>query len=171
MGRDMMLPGSAMALFCVYFYVLTLGDMRYMYMSARGLFWEQRWRAIAETVLNLVLNIVLGKLFGVYGIIVATMVSLLLCNYIWSNRITFRAFFGMSYLKKYYGYQGRYTAVTVLVCLAAYAVCSVVSIDSIILTLLFRAAVCVVLPIPIYYLVYRKTAEFKYLTGKLLHKA
>ena len=94
MGEKMMLPLPAVALFCVYFYILKLGDMRFMYSTANGLWWHHRHRAIGETIANLLLNIVLGMFFGIYGIIFATIISMLLCNFLWATKITFNHYFG-----------------------------------------------------------------------------
>ena len=74
MGKNMMLPMSAVILLSLYFYLLKLGDIRALYSSAKGIWWEQRYRAIGETLMNLALNIILGRLFGVHGIILATMI-------------------------------------------------------------------------------------------------
>jgi len=73
--KDMLLPFGAAALFAVYFYVLKMGDIRHVYVSAKGLWWENRYRAIAEALGNLVLNYILGKYFGIYGILAATLIT------------------------------------------------------------------------------------------------
>ena len=75
-GKDMMFPFPVVILFCVYFYVLKMGDIRAIYSDACGLWWENRWRNILEALANLVLNFIFGNLWGVYGIISATLISL-----------------------------------------------------------------------------------------------
>ena len=113
MGKDMLLPMSAAVMFSMYFYMLKLGDVQSMYSSANGLWWEQRYRALCETALNLTLNILLGKYFGVHGIILATMISLMTCNYIWGSCILFRHYFSFTWLKQYFIYQGKQTALVI----------------------------------------------------------
>lgn len=88
-GEDMMLPFGMAVLFMMYFYVLKMGDIRGLFVDAAGLWWEQRWRAIAETLANLVLNIALGWYFGVWGIVAATLISLFCINFCWGSRIVF----------------------------------------------------------------------------------
>lgn len=168
MGKDALLPFGIVILFSIYFYMLKMGDMRYMYMTANGLFWKHRWRSIVETVLNIVLNIVLGMHFGIYGIIAATMISIISCNFVWANRITFENYFGVQYLKKYYAYQIRYLVINAVVCLVTFGICSILEINSVLLTLLFRTLICVLMPGIMYYLIYKEEITWvrRYIVGK-----
>ncbi len=170
MGADMLLPGSAVLLLSLYFYLLKMGDMRSMYTSASGLWWDQRWRAVGETVMNVVLNIVLGKLIGIHGIILATMISLFLCNYLWAAWITFRRYFSVSRLPDYYRYQGTQTLVTLLAGAAAYGLCVLLSPESPALQLAVRAAVCLLVPNLIFFAVYRKNPLFAFAKATILQR-
>ena len=165
MGEDMLLPMSAVGLICLYFYLLKLGDVRSMYHAANGLWWEHRYRAVCETVLNLVLNISLGKLFGVHGIILATIISLFFCNYIWGCAITFRLYFKKEHRRDYHLYQGTQSFLVMLVAAMTYGVCVAIPVEGALMQLLVRAVICVLLPNVIFFLAYRKTDSFQYLKG------
>lgn len=167
MGEDLMLPFPAVCLLCVYFYLLKLGDIRSMYSSANGLWWEQRYRAIGETVLNLVLNITLGRIFGVYGIIAATIISLFLCNYLWSVGITFRLYFSIRRRRDYYLYQGKQSILVMIACFITYGICEMMPINSVLIQLLYRAVICLLVPNILFYTVYRKSEMFLYARKKL----
>ena len=155
MGKDMLLPGAVVVEMCLYFYVSHLGDMKMLYTSANGLWWQHRWRSIVETLLNLALNIGLGKLFGVYGIVAATIISLLSCNFIWGTHITFKWYFKTIRISKYFSYQGFYFGVNAFTAGLTYLLVSRVSFTEPIITLLFRAIACVVIPGICYFLIYR----------------
>ncbi len=77
----LMLSDSAMMLLCIYLYTLCMGDVRSVYVTSAGLWWEGRYRSAAEAASNIVLNIVLGKYFGISGIIVATILSMLAIDF------------------------------------------------------------------------------------------
>lgn len=111
MGESMMLPFAAIALLAAYFYILKLCDIPSVYSAANGLWWEHRYRAIVETICNLVLNIGLGKLYGVLGIIVATNISVFLCNFVWGTLIIFKNYFSV---KKYYTFMKHNAAQTLV---------------------------------------------------------
>lgn len=61
--------------FATYFYTLKIGDIRGLYSDAAGLCWKNRYRAIAESLANIILNIILVQIYGVLGII-----TMLACN-------------------------------------------------------------------------------------------
>lgn len=169
MGKNMMMPFSAVALLCMYFYLLRLGEIRSMYNSANGLWWEHRYRALTETILNLALNILLGKFFGVFGIILATMISLFVCNYLWSTRIVFNKFFSISRMKQYYQYQGKESFIMIISAAVTYTICRMIPIIQPFQQLIIRALVCVIVPNLIYFLAFRKTDQFQY-AKKLITK-
>lgn len=162
MGDEMMLPFSAVILFCVYFYILKLGDVKSMYNSANGLWWKHRYRAICETLLNLILNISFGYIWGVHGIILATIISLFLCNYIWATRIIFKFYFITIRIGEYYLYQGKQSLIVAISALVTYIVCSSLSISSTIMELLVRGFICIILPNVLFIVIFRNNEAFKF---------
>ena len=168
MGSRMLLPFPAVCLLSGYFYLLKLGDVRSMYATAKGLWWDMRYRAIGETLLNVLLNIILGKFFGVYGIIAATIISLFFCNYLWAVNITFRLYFSLDRRKDYYRTQGLHTLLTLAACLLSYAACSLFSPAQPIAAVAVRAAVCILVPNAVFFLAYRKSDRFRYARGKMI---
>ena len=170
MGEDMLLPMSAVVLLCIYAYLVKLGDIRSQYTSATGLWWEQRYRAIGETLLNLVLNITLGRFFGVYGIIIATIISLLLCNYIWSVKIIFTHYFEPSKRKDYYLYQGRQTLLTIIAAVLTYLLCVAIPLESVLQQLIIRLAICIIVPNLLFIAAYRKTNTYQYAKQRILKR-
>ncbi len=170
MGKEMLLDNKSLLLFVVYFYSLKLGDMRSQYNSTNGLWWEHRWRAIFETVANLVLNIILGKFYGIPGIIVATMISLLLFNYIWGVRITFHFCFDDSYKRNYYLYQFKYTIVNIIVGCVTCFICQNVAFSLTLYTLIIRFIICLIVPLILFYFIYHKSEEFCYAKNKILNR-
>jgi len=164
MGKDMLMPIAVVVEMCLYFYVSHLGDMKMLYTSANGLWWHHRWRSIIETLMNLALNIGLGMLFGVYGIVAATIISLLSCNFVWGTGITFNLYFNEKRINKYFKYQGLYFAVNTFVCIITFLISSAFSSSTLFLTLVLRFGLCVVIPATMYYLIYRNYR----LTGKAI---
>ena len=162
MGKDLMLDFSTVLLLVAYFYLLKLGDMRTLYASGLGLWWEQRYRSVAETLMNLVLNIVLGKLYGIKGIIIATIVSLFLCNYIWSTRITFQKYFSMARMKAYYAMHLGLTATMLIAGGLTYYLCTLLPFGNMIVMCLVRLILCAVVPNIIFFIIYRRSKEMMY---------
>ena len=99
-----------------------MGDIRSIWVNAVGLFWEIRWRAILEAVLNLVLGFVFIKLWGVNGLLIGTLTSLFFINFIYSSSITFKYYFGYSRLSSYYLTQFLHFFIMVLSCGAVFII-------------------------------------------------
>jgi len=162
MGDTMLLPFGAVVLMCIYFYVLKMGDMKYLYNTANGLWWKLRWRAIIETILNVVLNILLGKLWGVYGIIAATIISLITINFIWGTTILFKEYFKLDRLFQYYKYQIVYLIVTVVICAITYYISNVlITVEGLMLGFIVKAIVSLTLSVFFYWIIYFKTDIFR----------
>ncbi len=167
MGEEMMFSFPIVVLFCLYFYLLKMGDMRSIYMTTNGFWWEHRYRALVEAIGNLVLNIVLCRFFGVYGIIIATILTIFICNFLWGSHITFRLYFGKDKLGEYYRYQFKYLATTVILCVITYLFCIALPIRNIFLNLIVRGILCVVIPNVLWILLYHHKSEFSYVLSIL----
>ena len=111
MGQDMLVPDTAMFLFCGLFFMLRQGDVNSVYYQAAGLWWQGRWRSVIEAASNLVLNLALGKLFGLTGILCATIISYTIA-YFYGSRYTFTCFFRNGKLPVFYLDNMKYLLVT-----------------------------------------------------------
>lgn len=165
MGEGMMLPDSVVVLLCIYFYLLKIGDMRSMYSTVNGLWWQHRWRSICEAAANIILNILLAKYWGIHGIILATILTIFFIQTLWGVRIVFRHYFGMQYMWSYYKYHAAYAVVTAVLGVVTGMACSLVPECGAIMNLLLRAAVCLVLPNIFYILFYHRLSGFNRIKG------
>ncbi len=145
MGKDMLLPFPVVLLLAFYFYLLKIGDIPSVYSYVKGLFWKHRYRALVETIGNLILNIILVREYGVYGIVIATIITLLLAGLIWGGKIVFDNYFGIEKLRTYFGFHIICLFVTALVTAFFYYICEALPFDGV-YHLILRAVVCVVIP-------------------------
>lgn len=123
-GEARMFPMPAVILLCIYFYALCMGDVRTVYVTSDGLWWEGRYRSALEAVANIVLNILLGKYMGISGIILATILSILIINFGYGTTIIYRHYFKNGKLYQFYQQHFFYAVVTAATAFIVYAVCS-----------------------------------------------
>lgn len=160
MGQDMLLPISSVVLFCIYFLELCMSDMISLYKDAAGLWWHGRYRTVVEAIANLILNFVLGYLYGINGIIFASVITMLFIGLGYGGYIVFHHYFVTSSVKKYFATLLLFIFITSVVCAGTYSICSLIPLDGILL-LICRAVICVVLPNIIMIVIYHRTATFK----------
>ena len=168
MGKDLMLGYYEVAAFCLYFYVLKMGDIRWVYFEGAGLWWQAKYIAVSEIALNLFLNILLAKYWGVFGVIVATLFSLFFVNFICSARILFKFYFRNGRLHEFFTDHTYYFAVTLSIIALCNYICEIlfpelsgVTLFSGILVLLSRFLICTILSFAVYFIVYHKTVRYK----------
>ena len=159
-GDSLMLPFGTMALFCVYLYVMTLSDIKNVYYTARGLWWEGRWRAVLEFAANAVLQFFAAKYFGIAGIMLSTIITMASVNFLFDTYILFANYFTNASLSEHVFRCLLYLLIAVAVSVVTYLVCALLPFYGL-LGLFVRAIVCAVLPNILFFLAYRKTSVFE----------
>lgn len=159
-GAELMLPFGTMLLFALYLYIISATDIQNVYYTAKGLWWEGRWRSILEVCVNLILNIVGAKFFGIWGVLMATIISMVLINFLYNSRILFKNYFTDQRIFPYYLKQLAYLIITAGVSAVTYMLCALIPIAGV-LGLALKACVCLAVPNVLFLVVYCKTKEFK----------
>lgn len=160
MGEQYMFDFPVVICLCMYFYALQMGNIRSTYTVSAGLWYQGRYRAVAETISNLVLNIVLGKLFGIYGIILGTFISLVIFNFIYGSQILFKYYFKNNKLLEFFKDHALYCMSTLIISGITYYLTSFIILNGII-ELIVKLLICIVVPNILYYVFYRKTKLYK----------
>lgn len=160
MGGEYLFNYGIVILFCIYFYVLKMGDIRGTYSDAKGLWWENRYRAIIESIANIILNFILVKYMGIYGIILGTLISLFIINFLYGSQILFKYYFTNQKKSEYFIRHLFYAFVTLVNSIITLRICTLITIDGIVGTLL-KLIICLILSNIIYLLAYFKTNYYK----------
>lgn len=143
--EKLMAPDYTMFLFCVYFYISQSGQMRAVYSSAAGLWWELRYLQVGEMVTNFVLNFLLGYFFGMEGVLYATIISVSVFSIIGIGKITMQCCFKVN-AAGYFMEMLKYAVVTVIAAAVTYHICSFVSGEQYLRVLIIRGCICCIVP-------------------------
>lgn len=126
--------------------------------NANGLFWNDRYKALVESVVNLVASIILGLRLGVLGVLIGTTISTVTVSgwvepyVIYKHRFQKKLFV---YLIQYF----KYLIVTLVIGAATYYLCTLPG-DGL-LGFVLKMAICATVPNLCYLAVYCRRAEFK----------
>lgn len=168
MGRELMLSDFNMLLFCVYFYAINMNNVRNQFVSGTGIWWKLKYSNIGEAVGNVALNIVLGKLFGITGIILATIITIVVFNFLWRTKILFNNYFSSMSLKEFLMNHGYWIVCISIAAVVTWKVCQLIH-GGIITTLLVNAGICIVVPNVILFLLFYRSKQFKNAKQFVMH--
>ena len=96
MGQEQLLPMKDAALVCAWFCASEVQHSYLLYINAAGLWWKMKWTYIGSSAANLILNLLLGKFFGITGILFATVFSTVVFGSIGQCNIMFKEYFHRS---------------------------------------------------------------------------
>lgn len=139
------------------------------YKTAAGVFEQDKYLALIQGAVNLVLSIALVQTpLGIVGIYIGTIVSGLIAN-ITKPIIIYRACFNMD-ASSYFIDSFKYIASLLFVLLSCHFISLKVLSNLNIFTFLIMAVIITVVFNGVYFILYGRSEEFKYLYGKLREK-
>lgn len=151
---------SVVLLISLNFYLTGMRQGVLTFRDAMGLYWYDRHKPIAESLINLGVSIALAKPLGIAGIFIGTFVSsITTCCWI-EPYILFKHGFHSS-SKPYFLKYAFHTIVTAALGLATWALCSLLPFNGLI-PFAGKLLVCAIIPNLGYYLIYGRTEEFHY---------
>ncbi len=160
-GKKLMLPYSYVILFCLYYYVLQISMVWATEKDASGMWHEDRLRPLIGALFNLVLNLILVKIIGLYGVIISTILSYILISMPWLIINLFKVVFK----KKANRFILHLILEFLLICICCficYLFCEKIATNSV-LNLIYRAIVCISLPLIFHLAFYLKSGKFRYI--------
>lgn len=160
---EMLLSFGNMILFCLYFYSYCMTHTKGVYLESKGLFWECRKLYIIEALGNLALNIILGYFFGITGVLLATIVTILVVNFLGGTEVLFKHYFEKKPSKFYLLHLKCFLA-TIVSAGVTFGVCSLVQFNGI-MEVVVKLIICIFVPNVVYYLLYCKTEQFNQMIG------
>jgi hypothetical protein len=145
------------------FYVKGMRESGITFTSAYGLFWLTKWKAVLEAVGMPLLALLLVRPLGINGVLFAGIISSLGISTIYEAWAVYSHGFHKP-LRRYPVMFIKYAAVTIVCGAAAYALCSLIMLPSIVQFFLF-GIIGLAVPGAAFALLFGRTREFKEMTG------
>lgn len=170
-GKDLMLDFSIVICFVIYFYVYEVNQLLNTYKDAGGIWHEDRFRPLVTAITNLGMNLIMVQFWGLYGIILSTVLSMLLVGMPWLFHNLFSTMFEKKNMKQYLTSIAFYVLISLIAAVISVMACRLINFN-LWLTLGVRFIICLIVPNVIFAVSYRKRKEFKksiLLVNKMLH--
>lgn len=163
-GKDYLFSQWTVNIMVANFFIAAALNIIFMYRETMGLFEYGKYRQLAAGIINIILSIILAKYWGVFGVFLATLISSLLVGVFPYPKIIYKYGFNKS-PKEYYFKYIEYCILTIISCLLV-RIASMIFSEVTYFTFIMQAILCIMIPNMFYYILFRKTDEFKYMKEK-----
>lgn len=150
---------------CLNFYFTGMRQATLVFRDSLGLFWYDRYKSLAEAIINLMVSLILGYYIGIVGIFLGTLISTLTTSMWVEPYVLYRKHLEMP-IKGYFIKYIWYLVVTLVAWFLTDKICSLVS-GGVLIQCVERLAICALVPNLIYLLCYIRNREFGFLWNKL----
>ncbi|MBR4073263.1 MAG: oligosaccharide flippase family protein [Clostridia bacterium] len=159
-GEQYIVAYPVLFFMCFDFYVKGMINPVSAFRTSHGLFVQGKYRPLIMAVLNIILSVFFMKLFGIFGVFAATVVSRLLTQFWFDPYIVYKHIFNKN-PTKYFVKSIIWFLFTCVVGGLTWYIASFVTTQSLILNIFLKAIVCILVPNILVIVFFCKTEEFK----------
>lgn len=159
-GSKFILPINITIILVINFYMVGMQGSVWTFKTTMGLFEYGRYILLVTAAINLILSMVLGKYFGLFGILLATAISRGFTNVWYDPYAVYKYGLGLKANKYFYRYF-KYLFILILSLFASYYICNLIHVDSI-LKFIIKMFMCVITSNSVFLLCLHNTKEFNY---------
>jgi O-antigen/teichoic acid export membrane protein len=139
-----------------------------IYRDTTGMFKHTKYVFLITALINLVLSIILGKILGLFGILLASAIARMLTNLWYEPFILYKNYFNISPLI-YFKRQAIYWIIAATCCIATYLLSTTFTTISL-LNLAIKLIICILVPNIIILALFFRSKEFKYIYKYVIKK-
>lgn len=150
----------------VCFYINMLKRAIAIFRETTGLFKYGKYSFLISAALNILFSIILGNLFGIFGILLATIIARVLSDLWYEPFALFKKIFKQD-IKKYFLDQLFRLILVIAIVLIIIPISRLIVIDNLYIRLAVNAFITVSITSLIFFIIFRKSDEFLYLKDKI----
>ncbi len=165
LGKEYVLDGSILGMILLNYYLLSMRAVVIMFKDSLGLFWNDRYKGLVESLINVTASIILGKMFGIIGVLVGTFTGMMLSCFWIEPYVLFKYGFKKSVWHHYIQY-GIYTIALTGALFITEKACAYFPDDTV-AGFFGKFFCCMLIPNLLFSICFFKTDAFKYVYGKV----
>ncbi|MGL5675488.1 MAG: O-antigen ligase family protein [Cellulosilyticaceae bacterium] len=166
LGPEYIMSRSILVVLSINFMLWVITKPVWQMMSVSGLFKQDKYNAVAEMLINLLLSLILVQRVGVVGVFIGTTISTIVA-WLLKTRVLYKYFFKESPVK-YIGQTLGYILLIVVELQLVRWMLPYVTIEDPIVSFVFQVVVCGAVPNVINWLLFRKNPYFVEMKGIVL---
>lgn len=167
-GEDKAFDDSFSILMSIYFYLWMIRFIVIIFKSAQGLWWEDRYRAFIEGIVSLVLSIMLVKHLDIYGVLISNISAMVVVSIPWETNILYKKYFKTN-IADYFKMLFIHISIAFICGVLAYYLSRLWYFSGL-LRLLYCLVISLLIPNIIFYLIFMRDENFKWIQHLLADK-
>ncbi|SEF54865.1 Membrane protein involved in the export of O-antigen and teichoic acid [Eubacterium ruminantium] len=171
-GKKYVLPLAVAIILSLQFFQLLMRGTFSAFQDAAGIFYENRFVPLVESLLNLVSSIILLKIFGLAGVFAGTIISSMALWAFSYPKFVYKKLFERrisDYVKEMLGYLILFLIIAATTYISVYLINDMVSLEGF-KQLLLDGVLCMIIPNMLMALMFIKNESFRYFLGMILKK-
>lgn len=162
LGQDFLLSISFLIFFVLYFSAEIIPRTLILFKDAAGLWHKDRFRPLIVSFVNLFLNVLVVKHFGLIGVTLSTIIAMLFVGFPWLLVNIDRNLFKID-IKKFLFSILKYIIVIIVNCFITYKIIEILNIHNLLYNLFVSTLLCLIIPNTMFLVLFYKTEENQYL--------
>lgn len=159
-NENLMFGYPAVICFSAYFFIVQINTLLNMYKDAAGIWHEDRFRPLVTALVNLGLNLIMVQFWGIYGILLSTVLSMLFVGMPWLIVNLFTTIFERKMFRGYFKLLVRYVLATIIVVVVSFCICRFLNFSGI-AVVICDAIICGIITLIVFTLLFRRREEFE----------
>ena len=155
----MLLAFPAVICFSAYFYIVEINALLNSYKDAAGIWHEDRFRPLVTAIANVTMNLIMVRYWGIYGVLLSTVLSMLFVGMPWLINNLFSTIFDVEMRKVFLKQAGLTVLVSTIVIAISFALVKIVSGESF-FSMILIVFICGIVTIIAYYLAFKGKGAF-----------
>lgn len=161
LGQNYVLAIGVLAALSINLYLQLFRSVTNSFKDAAGIFHQDRFVPLIESLVNIVLSIVFLHYFGLAGVIIGTICSNLVLHLFSYPRYVYTKLFERNYANYYFEFL-KFLAITTLIGAATFGLSRMFSVDNDVYQLSINTSIALIVPNVILYAIFRNSDELKY---------
>ncbi len=155
-----LLPMSIIIALVTEFFMANMASVFSSFRKANGLFIQGRWRPLVMAIVNIGLSIILAKVWGMFGVLIATCIARAVTQLWYDPWLIYRKVFNRS-VKEYFLKYAEYAVVTAGCSAITYFIANAINFSNVYVKFICLVLMCIVVPNGIMWIGYHKTENYK----------
>jgi O-antigen/teichoic acid export membrane protein len=164
LGKDYLISSSILIIVLLNYYLTGMRVPIYAVKAASGIYDEDKYTPLVQSVVNLVLSVILVQTWGLSGVFMGTLVSSIVLP-CWQRPYIVCKYALKTSSKGYFIKYTQYLITIIAVTLLISKILDVFLLGGKVTNFIFKMFICTVIPNITFLLLFRKTKEFKYVVG------